>query len=250
MIVRKNKVVPPVTPRIVTADPKRRLLRYGLLSCAFLCTAWFSYEYGRTRAAAGAEEPPTRASELQERFAALQQDRDALAQQLADLQQVLEQDQRSLEVQRARRQALQHAQTAQPEVAAAEPEPETAAPQPAAADPALTVGNVRIDGTQSGNLFRLSFSVAHDGDGSDRVTGTIWIAVNGTSGGRPTCLPLKTLSPERRAFVAMGFNEQQEVTQELVLPEDFLPGNVLIEAKPYGNAYTGAAESFDWITDG
>ena len=74
MIVRKNKVVPPVTPRIVTADPKRRLLRYGLLSCAFLCTAWFSYEYGRTRAAAGADEPLTQPGELQERFAVLEQE--------------------------------------------------------------------------------------------------------------------------------------------------------------------------------
>jgi hypothetical protein len=250
MIVRKNKVVPPVTPRIVTADPKRRLLRYGLLSCAFLCTAWFSYEYGRTRAAAGADEPLTQPGELQERFAVLEQERDALKQQLADLQQVLEQDQRSLEVQRARRQALQHAQTAQPEVAAAEPEPETAAPRPAAADPALTLGNVRIDGTESENLFRLAFSVTRAGDGGDRVTGTIWIAVNGTSRGRPTRLPLKTLSPERRTFVAMGFNQQQEVREELVLPDDFLPRNILIEAKPYGNTYTGAAESFDWITDG
>ena len=250
MIARKHKVAPPVTPRIVTADPKRRLLRYGLLSCAFLCTAWFSYEYGRTQAAAGAAEPLTQPAELQERFGLLEQERDALKQQLADLQQVLEQDQRSLEAQRTRRRALQHSQTAQPEVAAAEPEPETAAPQPAAADPALTVGNVRIDGTDSENLFRLAFSVTHDGDGSDRVTGTIWIAVNGTSGGTPTRLPLKTLSPERRAFVAMGFNQQQEVTEELVLPEDFLPRNVLIEAKPYGNEYTGAAESFDWITDG
>ncbi len=250
MIARKNKVVPPVTPRIVPADPQRRLLRYGLVICAFLGTAWLSYQYGRTRAAAGAEEPPTQASELQERFAALKQDRDALEQQLADLQQVLDQDQRNLEAQRARRRALQQPQTAQPQVSTADLEPETAAPQHAAADPALTLGNVRINGTESANLFKLAFSVTHDGGGDDRVTGTIWIAVNGTSAGRPTRLPLKTLSPERRAFVAMGFNRQQEVTEELVLPEDFLPRNILIEAKPYGEEYTGAAESFDWITDG
>jgi hypothetical protein len=34
------------------------------------------------------------------------------------------------------------------------------------------------------------------------------------------------------------------------LPDDFLPRNILIEAKPYGDGYTGAAESFDWITNG
>ena len=48
----------------------------------------------------------------------------------------------------------------------------------------------------------------------------------------------------------MGFNRQQEVTEELVLPEDFLPRNILIEAKPYGDRYTGASESFDWPTSG
>lgn len=250
MIRRKNKVVPPVTPRIVPANTGQRLVRYALLICAFLFTAWFSYDYGRTRAPASAEQPLAQSRELQERFAVLEQERDALEQQLADLEQVLEQDQRSLDAERARSRALQQSQIAQREVPAPDPEPETQATEQAAADNALKLENVRVTEMASGNQFRIAFSVSRDGDGSDRVTGTIWIAVNGTSGGKPTRLSLKTLSPQRRSFVTMGFNRQQEVTEELVLPEDFLPRNILIEAKPYGDRYTGASESFDWLTSG
>jgi hypothetical protein len=248
MITRKNRVVAPVTPRIVPANPGQRLVRYALLMCAFLFTAWFSYEYGRSQAPASGAEPATQSRELQERFALLERERDALKQQLADLEQVLEQDQRSLDAERARNRALQQSETAQREVPA--PEPETPAPEQAAADNALKLENVRITEMASGDQFRIAFSVTHHGDGNDRVTGTIWIAVNGTSGGKPARLSLKTLSPQRRSFVTMGFNQQQEVTEEVVLPEDFLPGNILIEAKPYGNRYTGASESFDWITSG
>jgi hypothetical protein len=252
MMTRKTKVVPPVTPRIVPADTGPRALRYGLLVCAFLGTAWSSYEYGRTQAPGSGEETATQSGELQQRFAALQRERDALEEQLTDLQQVLEQDQRNLAAQRARSRVLQQSQTAPRQSPAAEPqsEPETPATEQAAANHALTLENVRIAGTESENLFRLAFSVTRDRDDNERVTGTIWIAVNGTSGGKPTRLSLKSLSPQRRSFVTMGFTQQQEVTEELVLPDDFLPRNILIEAKPYGDRYTRTSESFDWGTSG
>ena len=89
-----------------------------------------------------------------------------------------------------------------------------------------------------------------DGVSSRRVTGTIWIAVNGFSDGEPRRLSFKRLSPDRRSYVKMGFDLQQDVAEDVVLPDNFLPKNVLIEAKPYGDLYTGAAVKFDWLTTG
>jgi hypothetical protein len=48
----------------------------------------------------------------------------------------------------------------------------------------------------------------------------------------------------------MGFDLQQDVMEDVVLPEDFHPKNVLVEAKPYGDTYTGTSVKFDWDTNG
>ncbi len=248
MITRKPKVVAPVTPRIVHANPGQRLFRYGLLFCALLVTAWFSYDHGRSQAPTSRNEPVIQPGRPDGRLAELEQERDALKRQVAELEQNLEQERRTFEAERDRMRALQQAPFPQREVPAAEPE--TAAIAQEAADPALKLENVQITETALENVFRIAFSVTHDGGGDDRVTGTIWIAVNGTTNGKPTRLSLKMLSPERRSFVAMGFNLRQEITEEVMLPEDFLPRNILIEAKPYSKEYTGTSESLAWLTVG
>ena len=185
----RGKVAPPVTPRIVHAQPGQRLLKYSLLLIAMVLVAWFSYDRGKLQAPAGGGITVAQSRQAAERIEELEQERDA-----------------------------------------------------------LKLENVHIVGTDSVDLYRLGFSVMHEGDSGGRVAGTIWIAVNGLTNGQPTRLSLKTLSPERRAFVKMGFDLQQDVVQDVVLPEDFSPRNILIEAKPYGDRYTGAAETFAWAT--
>ena len=271
MIVRK-KIVAPVTPRIVQADSGQRFLRYALLFCAFLLVAWFSYDYGRTQAPLSGEKPVAQSGESEQGITELEQERDTLRQQVAELQQSMKQTRQDLEAAQARVQSLQQTASSQreaPEPApaptsalepepAAEPEPvHQAASEPEAAtrvsesaDNTLKLENVHIEATESENVFRIGFSVMQHGDSSGRVTGTIWIAVNGFSDGEPRRLSFKRLSPDRRSYVKMGFDLQQDVTEDVVLPEDFHPKNVLIEAKPYGDAYTGTAVKFDWDTSG
>ena len=261
MLARK-KIVPPVTPRIVQAHAGQRLLRYALLFCAVLLAAWFSYDYGRTQAPANDNSPALQSRESEQRITGLEQERDALKQQVAELQQSIQQAYRDHEAAQARIQALQQAQSSQREAPAPtstlepaeelqpapDPEPATAVSESVANT--LTLANVRIIATEAEDVFRLGFSVMRSGDSSDRVTGTIWIAVNGFADGEPRRLSFKRLSPDRRSYVKMGFDLQQDVTEELVLPEDFRPRNILIEAKPYGDKYTGSSGNFDWDTSG
>jgi hypothetical protein len=265
MMARK-KVVPPITPRIVHANPGQRLLRYALLFCAFLLAAWFSYDYGRTQAPANAEAPVAQSRESEQGTTELEQERDTLRQQVAELQQSMKQAHQDLAAAQARIQALQQAESSlreapepapaptsalEPEPAsepASEPEPETFVSE--SVDNTLTLANVRIIATESENVFRVGFSVMRNGDSSGRVTGTIWIAVNGFADGEPRRLSFKRLSPDRRSYVKMGFDLQQDVTEDVVLPENFHPKNVLIEAKPYGDTYTGTSVKFDWDTSG
>jgi len=257
MIVRK-KIVAPVTPRIVQANSGQRLLRYALLFCALLFAAWFSYDYGRTQAPANPEAPIAQSGESEQAVTELEQERDSLRQQVAELQQSMKQTRQDLVAAQARIQSLQQAESSQREASqpasalqtepAPEPAPVTTVSEPA--DNTLKLENVHIEATQSENVFRIGFSVMQDGVGSGRVTGTIWIAVNGFSDGEPRRLSFKRLSPDRRSYVKMGFDLQQDVTEDVVLPENFHPKNVLIEAKPYGDDYTGTAVKIDWFTAG
>ena len=264
----RKKIVPPVTPRIVQANSGQRFLRYALLFCALLLAAWFSYDYGRTQAPANGEAPVAQSGESEQGLTELEQERDTLRQQVAELQQSMRTARQDLEAAQARIQSLQQTASSQREapqpapapapISALQPEPESEAEpeaEPAtavsgSADNTLQLENVHIEATESENVFRIGFSVMRHGDSSNRVTGTIWIAVNGFSDGEPRRLSFKRLSPDRRSYVKMGFNLQQDVTEDVVLPDNFQPKNVLIEAKPYGDTYTGSSVKIGWFTAG
>ena len=81
------------------------------------------------------------------------------------------------------------------------------------------------------------------------MVGTIWIAVNGLSNGKPVRLSLNQVSSETRPYLDMRFTGQQGVEGELTLPPDFEPKNIAIEAKPYDKKYRGASGKFDWTAD-
>ena len=114
----------------------------------------------------------------------------------------------------------------------------------------LKLTDVEVEPTDSDNHFRFSFSVIHPGNEADQVVGTIWIAVNGLSNGKPVRLSLKQVSSETRPYLHMRFTGQQGVDGELTLPPDFEPKNIAIEAKPYDKKYRGASGKFDWTADG
>ncbi len=244
----RQKIVPPVTPRIVQDPPGQRLFRYALLFFIFLLAVWFSYDYGRTRAPINGEAPVAQSRESEQRITELEQERDTLKQQVAELEQRMKKANQALKAAQARTQAPQQAQSSQRAAPVLIPGSEPATIESEPADNTLRLENVRIEQTESENAFRIGFSVIHAGDSTGRVIGTIWIAINGFSGKTPRSLSFKTLSPGRRQYVKMGFDQQQEVMEEVVLPDDFRPKNILIEAKPYGNKYTGTSEKITWIT--
>ena len=114
----------------------------------------------------------------------------------------------------------------------------------------LQLTDVDVEPTDSDNRYRFRFAVLHPGNDKDQVVGTIWIAVNGLSNGKPVRLSLKQVSSETRPYLDMRFTGQQSVDGELTLPPDFEPKNIAIEAKPYDNKYRGASGKFDWTVDG
>jgi len=255
-MVARKKIVPPVTPRIVQANPRQRFVRYVMLLCALLLVVWFSYDYGRTQAPAttSSDAPVTAQSgELKQRITELEQERDTLKQQVTQLERSLGQANRALGAAQTLRQAPKQEPTPAPkQVVTSTSETPVARPvanTPEPVDYTLLLNDIRLEQTESENVYRVTFSVENAANNDDRVIGSIWIAVNGLSGKAPKRLSFKSLSSDNRSYVKMGFSQQQYVTEEIRLPDNFRPKNILIEAKPYGEKYTGTSEKITWTTD-
>ncbi len=249
-MIAHRKVVPPVTPRIVQTTPQQRLARYGLLVFAFLLTAWGSYEYGKVAApVANPGVPPASSDKSLQRIKALEQERGRLKQQVAELKQSLTHANQAITRIRARSRVPEPTtgpQAAPSRVKTPAPIAEPAVPVTAQSDLTVALRDIRIEPAGAENTFRIALSVVNEADNNDRITGTVWIAVNGFSGKTPTRLSFRALSPGKRLYVKMGFNRQQDITEEIVLPANFRPKNILIEAKPYGEKYTGDSQKVAW----
>lgn len=247
-MVPRKKIVPPVTPRIVQTNPRQRFIRNAMLLGIFLLVVWLSYDYGRNQAPAPAssDAPVTHSAESKQRITELEQERDTLRQQVAELEQSLMQANRAIGTAQARNKVP--AQRPPPvRKTASVVTPVTSAQEPV--EHTLLLNDIRLEQTESENVYRITFSVENAANNSDRVIGSIWIAVNGLVGKEPKRLSFKSLSSDNRTYVKMGFSQQQDVTEEISLPDNFRPKNILIEAKPYGEKYTGTSEKVTWDTN-
>ena len=245
-MIARTKVVAPVTPKIIRTSPRQRVIRYGLLFLAFVLTTWIAYETGQRQTPVDVVPLAAQTPASVQRIAELEKQRDSLKQQVAELEHSVKQVTQALADERVRHRV-------QARVATASPPHTTPAPKPlaraaASAQPTLGLEGIHIGQTDSENVFRVAFSVINPASTTDRVTGTIWIAVNGFLDKKPVRLSFKRLSSDRRSYVKMGFNRKQDISEEILLPDGFRPKNIQIEAKPYGEKYTGAAQKISWTT--
>lgn len=231
----RKKIVLPVTPKIVQVNPRQQFVKNALLIIAFLLTAWLSYDFGLSRSPVNDGTPVTQSRETKQHITALEQERESLKQRVAELEHSVGKANKALAAIGARSPAPKQTLSSTRAIPTQKP-----------ADRVLTLKDIRLEQTDSENMFRIGLSVMNEGSSADRVIGTIWIAVNGFSGKEPKRLSFNTLSSDRRLYVKMAFNTQQDVSEELVLPEDFEPKNIQIEVKPYGDKYTGTMENVAW----
>lgn len=250
-MARKKKTV--VAPKVaVQASRSRRILWIALSSVGVMLAMWLSYDYGRSLHA-GMEKPGSAASDSNPELhiAQLEQERDRLRQRIAKLEQELQAGRKPVRDPEAIVRALAGNKPPPPAIVPTET-PKVDTPAAVADGPSneLKLTDVEIEPTDSDNHFRYRFSVIRPGNEADQVVGTIWIAVNGLSNGKPVRLSLKQVSSETRPYLDMRFTGQQGVDGELTLPPDFEPKNIAIEAKPYDKKYRGASAKFDWTADG
>ena len=197
----RKKIVAPVTPRIVQTHPRQRLIRYGLLLCAFLATGWLSYEVGRSSTPETVAAPAAQSRASSQRITELEQERDRLKQQVVELEQSVRQAGEALVEVRSRNSKPKPGPKPDPVVSSTRelPAAEPVSKPPEPADRTLVLKNIHIERTSSENGLSIAFSVINKANNDDRVTGTIWIAVNGFSDKTPRRLSFKTRSADRRS---------------------------------------------------
>jgi hypothetical protein len=239
-MARKRKTV--VTPVVVEqAGPPRRILWVVLTAVGIILAMWFSYDYGRSlhadaeksANATADRNPEQRIARLEQRIAKLERELQSTPRRVRDPEAIV----RALS-----------GKTSPPPKAAPIQTPTVDSTDTVASGPSdeLKLTDLAIEPTDSDDRFRFSFSVVHPGNEADQVVGTIWIAVNGLSNGRPVRLSLKQVTSETRPYLDMRFTGRQGVDGELTLPPGFEPKNIAIEAKPYDKKYQGASGKFDW----
>lgn len=111
----------------------------------------------------------------------------------------------------------------------------------------LLLGAFRLGQQDGSEGVPCSFDVTLKGSRQELVTGSIWIAVDGRRNGKPVRLRLRDLTKERTTFVPMRFEDRQAVDVTFIVPDDFTPIRVVVEAKPLQtDDYKAVTQTFDW----
>jgi hypothetical protein len=113
-------------------------------------------------------------------------------------------------------------------------------------DGKLQIKGFTLNPVGADKLYAYRFTVGRADKGSDSVSGSIWIAVNGLLEGAPKRLPLRQVSDHDASFIRMRFKQLQIVEGNLRLPSGFSPKNMIVEAKPTDDRYMAVSMTFPW----
>jgi len=94
--------------------------------------------------------------------------------------------------------------------------------------------------------FKLQLVLIQASKPENAISGTVLMTLEGTEGGRRVTYNLSKLSADGKAQLPFSFRIAQNLDQEVVLPEGFVPGRVSIEVRPSGSSSTPLNQSFNW----
>jgi len=104
-------------------------------------------------------------------------------------------------------------------------------------DKGLRIDNVEIQNTLDSNRFRINAVLTQLGkENRTVIQGVLQITISGSENGQKKTYNLDELKPESRDLkTAFRFRYYQEISEELVLPENFVPEQILLEAVASGS---------------
>ena len=94
--------------------------------------------------------------------------------------------------------------------------------------------------------YKLQLVLIQAAKPENAISGTVQVTLEGTEAGRRVTYSLAKVAPDGKAQLPFSFRLAQNIDQEVVLPEGFVPGRVSIEVRPSGRSSTPLNQSFNW----
>ena len=240
-----------VAPKIVQPTLLGTVLKLAVLLLLLAAVAWLSYDYGRMQSleeGGAASLPPVPSCDRED---ALEIEVSTLKHRIDELQDQIDSASCPEPASPQTPDDASASTTTAPEQestkeAVVESEPAAVEVAASAEVDELRISAIQLQRMGSANSRKLSFTVEKTGESTDQVTGSIWIAVNGSEDGQSKRLPFKEVSSDGSNFVAMRFKNSQPVQSVITLPAGFVAHNLVVEVNPAGDKYGRVSATHAW----
>ena len=114
----------------------------------------------------------------------------------------------------------------------------------------LRIERLDVENTEERNKYRYSLLLTQVVDKHDYVQGGVEIALLGREGESEKQLLLSELNEAKQASIRFRFRYFQNINGELLVPDGFVPKEVMIIAKSSGRNGQRLEKKFDWRLSG
>ncbi|NND59449.1 MAG: hypothetical protein HKN49_04200 [Gammaproteobacteria bacterium] len=222
--------------------PRRARVVWLTLSLAAVLGGFILYEYGQYRGGFNQRAADQQAAALNARIVALNTENDRLRQRIATLETSLQVDHEAYDKVENTLADLQAEIQAQREELAFY----RGIVSPPDGATGLQIREMELTEGPQASLYRVRLVLVQASRHDRRVSGVVSLSVEGARNGAPVTYSLADLSPGDNTPLGFSFRYFQDLEQELVLPEGFVPDRVNVEVSPRGRRAQVIRRSFDW----
>jgi len=112
----------------------------------------------------------------------------------------------------------------------------------------LQVQKVEIKAGSVNNRFAYKIVLAQVADNKAYVKGVVAVNLIGMRDDKKEIIPLRDISEQKDLGIKFKFKYFQDISGELVLPEDLVPGSIQVVAQTKGKKASRLEQSFEWQT--
>lgn len=222
--------------------PRRTRVVRGVLLVAALLSGFVLFEYGQYRGGYNQLAADQQADTLNTRIASLNAENNRLRQRIAVLETSLQVDHEAYQQVEDTLAELQGEIQAQREELAFY----RGIVSPPDGATGLQIRGVELTQGPRSDLYRLRLVLIQASRHDRRVSGVVSLSVDGAKNGTPVSYELADLVPNESEPISFSFRYFQDLEQDLVLPDGFVPDRVNIELNPRGRRAQVVRRSFDW----
>ncbi len=221
---------------------RKRQMALALLLVAALLAMWLSYEYGRRQAGFDSMAAARQRDALRQTIEDLEAQNQALSSRIAILQQASEVDRHAYE------EVEQTLRTLQDEILEMREEVTfyRGIVGPADVNSGLQVQSFMARQNDQDNGYHFRLIMVQYGRQTRAVRGIVRVSLSGIQDGVQRRLGLNELGDPGRAQLKFRFRYFQELNGDIVLPEGFVPIQVILNIIPQGKGAKPSEKTFNW----